>query len=441
MSLDLPSSATEVVQRAKTDVQRILSGSNPFLKNSVLGALITGIANRIFDFYLQLREAIDVLFPDTSEGEFLERWAAIYGKTRQAATTASGSAFATGVAGGFIPVGTTFTSSDGNIYEATASATIAAEVIAVTSITRSGTVATVTTTSPHNLGPNAEVTIAGADQSEYNITTSIIVLNTTQFTYTVDIGAVTPATGTITAIFTGAAVPVESQAFQDSTLGVNVNLELGAPLTLQSPIVNVDDTLNVNADTVSGGEDQETDNELQIRLLDRIQNPVAHFSAAEITEVAKEVAGVTRVFVEEVTPAVGQVTTYFMRDNDPNPIPSASEVTEVADKIATIIPANTDPADVFTSAPTAVPVAFTFTALSPNTSTMQAAISANLAQFFSESTVVSVNITDDSYRAAINNTIDPNTGTKVESFTLSLPIGDVVIATGEIGTLGSIIYP
>ena len=108
MALDLPESATEVVQRAKTDVQRSLTGSNPFLKNSVLGALVTGIANRIYDFYLQLQEAINLLFPDTSEGTYLERWAAIYGITRQAATTSAGNTFATGTAGGFIPSGTAF---------------------------------------------------------------------------------------------------------------------------------------------------------------------------------------------------------------------------------------------------------------------------------------------------------------------------------------------
>lgn len=441
MSLDLPSSATDVENRAKTDVQRELSGSNPFLKNSVLGALITGIANRIYDFYIQLTEAIDVLFPDTTEGEFLDRWAAIYGKTRQAATTASGTAFATGTAGGFIPNGTTFASSDGVLFDSTASATISAQVIGVTSITRSGTVATVTTDSDHGLASNAAPTIAGADQSEYNGEQDIVVTAANQFTYTVDSGAVTPATGTITAIITGASVPVISQEFQDSGSGVEVNLAANAPLILQSPVVDVDDELGVDFGEVAGGTDQESDTDLQIRLLDAIQNPVAHFNAAEITSVAKEVAGVTRVFVQEVTPDVGQVTTYFMRDNDANPIPSASEVDDVADKIAEIIPANTDPADVFTLAPTGVSQAFTFTALSPNTATMQAAINADLAQFFSEVPEVGENVTQKSYEAAISNTIDPDTGVQVESFTLSVPAADITIASGEIATLGSIIYP
>jgi len=168
---------------------------------------------------------------------------------------------------------------------------------------------------------------------------------------------------------------------------------------------------------------------------------VANFNVAAITDKAKEVAGVTRVFVEEITPAVGQVTVYFMRDNDPDPIPSGSEVAEVRAKIEEIVPANTDKDnDLFVNAPTGVPVAFTFTALSPDTSTMQSAIQANLAQFFDEDTVVSADIKEDAYRSAIFNTIDTATGDTVTSFTLSVPSGDITIATGEIGTLGTVSF-
>ena len=56
MPLNIPDSAAEIVQRAKVAVQRALPGSNPFLKNSWLGALITGLATRIYDFYLQLQQ-------------------------------------------------------------------------------------------------------------------------------------------------------------------------------------------------------------------------------------------------------------------------------------------------------------------------------------------------------------------------------------------------
>ena len=96
---------------------------------------------------------------------------------------------------------------------------------------------------------------------------------------------------------------------------------------------------------IGGGTDQETEESLRARMLGRIQNPVAHFNVAAITEKAKVIPGVTRVFVQEVTPAIGQVTTYFMRDNEISPIPTGSEVTKVKDSILEIKPANTASTD------------------------------------------------------------------------------------------------
>jgi len=68
----------------------------------------------------------------------------------------------------------------------------------VTSITRSREIATVTLTS-HGFASGDLITIAGADQSEYNGTFPIIKVNANSFTFQVDQGATTPATGTITA--------------------------------------------------------------------------------------------------------------------------------------------------------------------------------------------------------------------------------------------------
>ncbi len=437
MSINLPDDATEVVQRAKTDVQRELPTSNPFLKNSWLGALIVAFANRIFDFYLQLKEAIKQSFPDTATGVELERWAAIWGITRIAATVATGNVVAGGTATTNIPIGTVFVTSDGGTYTSTLTVVIAANSISVSSITRSGSIATVTTVSNHNLANNILVTISGANETEYNVTdTEITVTGLDTFTYQVTGAPATPATGTILADFNSIPVPVASDDF-----GAAINQDVGTILTLQSPIVGANDEAGVDFSEIGGGTDQETDVALRTRLLERIQDPVAHFNVAEIISIAKTIAGVTRVFVQEITPVVGQVTIYFMRDNDIDPIPSAGEVTTVKNKILEIKPANTDNSDVIVAAPTAVPTNFTFTDLTPNTSTMQTAITANLQQFFSDQTQVGVDIDEDTYRAAIATTVDTATGGTVQSFTLSTPSGDVTIASGEIGTLGNVIYP
>jgi len=515
MTIEIPKTAAEVENRAKADVQRELPESNPFLKNSWLNALITSSANRQFDFYTQLEAAIVQNFMDTATGNELERWAAIWGKQRLAATQATGNVVATGTAGGTIPAGTVLTTPDGN-YTSTSSTTISAQSVSVSSITRSGQIATVTTTSDHGLANNVPVTISGAVETEYNVTDiTITVTGLNTFEYQITGTPSTPATGTILAAFTSASVAVQSVLF-----GAATNLDAGEQLSLQSPIVNVDDSLTVDFGAVGGGTDQESDASLRLRMLDRIQNPVAHFNESDIIDKAKEVAGVTRVFVQKAgtvigtssvssitrvgnvatvtlstpldissgqavtitsadqndynvtnsiilvesttvfhyvvandpaTPAtgtisssisiaLGTVTTYFMRDNDADPIPASSEVTTVKNKILEIVPANTANIDVVVAAPSAVTVDFTFTDLNPNTSTMKSAITANLQAFFAEDTEVGVNIDQDAYRSAIFNTVDTDTGDEVKTFTLSAPSGDVTITTGEIGVLGNVVF-
>ena len=80
---------------------------------------------------------------------------------------------------------------------------------AVTSITRSGSVATVTTTATNSLEVGNTVIIAGAAQPEYNGTFTVASITTpgSVFTYAVSGAPATPATGTITAFGGWQTVP------------------------------------------------------------------------------------------------------------------------------------------------------------------------------------------------------------------------------------------
>jgi len=73
-----------------------------------------------------------------------------------------------------------------------------ASAVSVTSITRSGTTATVTCAAVHGLVTGDYARIAGAVQTAYNGKFAVTVTNTTIFTYTVSGSPATPATGTIT---------------------------------------------------------------------------------------------------------------------------------------------------------------------------------------------------------------------------------------------------
>lgn len=72
----------------------------------------------------------------------------------------------------------------------------------VSSIIRSGTVATATSQS-HGFVTGQQITIAGATQAEYNGTFSITVIDANRFSFTVAGSPATTATGTITASFAG----------------------------------------------------------------------------------------------------------------------------------------------------------------------------------------------------------------------------------------------
>ncbi len=68
---------------------------------------------------------------------------------------------------------------------------------AVTSITRSGTTATLTRTA-HGRKSGQRITIEGANQSDYNVTARITVIDADTYTFEVANSPATPATGTIT---------------------------------------------------------------------------------------------------------------------------------------------------------------------------------------------------------------------------------------------------
>lgn len=80
---------------------------------------------------------------------------------------------------------------------------------AVTSITRVGALATATTSVNHGLTGTFSATLAGANEAEYNGTKMVTVTAVNKFTFTVTVGPVTPATGSIVAT---------SAAFDKNTL-------------------------------------------------------------------------------------------------------------------------------------------------------------------------------------------------------------------------------
>jgi uncharacterized phage protein gp47/JayE len=434
MPIDIPTTRKEVVDRSKTDVQNELGGSNPFLQDSAIGATIVAFSGRIFDFYLSLRKAIDLLFVQTSSGTQLELLGAYVKVFRLPATQSSGLLSITGTVGTLIPALKEFQASNTFVYTTRTNATIANNVYSLSSLTRISQTATATTTNPHNLATGMTVTISGAVETQYNGSFEIQVTSDTTFTYTVVGAPTTPATGTILSSAAFASVIVDSTGF-----GSDKNLNSGEQLTQVSQQVGVNDPSFVQFNGVVGGQDIESDDSLRARILFAWQNPTPCFNEADIEVKAKEVSGVTRVFVKPITPAEGSVTTYFMRDNDTvTPIPPPTEVAKVKAKLLEIKTAHVNPDNVIVSAPSPVSVNFVFTSVTPNTQTMKEAVKNNLRQFFKEGTSVGVNIQAVAYNSAIYSTIDPETGERLQAFVLSAPVGNISISAGQIGVLGAV---
>lgn len=427
MPINIPASVQEIAKRLSQDVQAQLAAAKPFRRGSWLYALLRSFARRFMDEYDALQDVALESIPDTAIAQ-LARWGAIFGVERRPATLASGNLVLTGTDGTSVPAGTEW-QVDGQIYTSVQSRTISETAISVT-LTRSGSTAIATTPSEHLLASNVAVTIAGANETAYNGTDlEILVTSATTFTYQVSGSPATPATGTITATMVYANVPVESD-----DEGADQNQDADAVLTLQTVVSGADQEAWVDFGELSNGKDTEQDDPFRNRILDRIQNPGNTFSANAIRQLLAARHGGDGYDISECDPVPGCVKIY------PRPIPSVSEIAAMNVTLVEIIPAQTDPDDVAVLAATPVVCDFDFSSISPDTVTMRVAVTENVQRFIKEESQVGVNILQDSYRAAIYNTIDTVTGERLASFSLATPGGNITIAAGELAVIGSVTF-
>ena len=425
MPLSFPTQE-QIIARMRADVADILPGSDPTLENSLLDAIITSAGSRISDLYLDLNRLLNELFPQTATGDFLDFFGEIFGVVRLPATAASGNAVFNGTLATAIPLGTEFSSTDGILYTSTAGVNISALNLSVTSLTRSGTTATATFASAHGIATGLSGTISGAVETDYNGTFVFTAISATELEYTVAGSPTTPATGTIELDADIAIVPLEA-----NDTGADGNRDSGSSITPTTTIVGLTTPGFADFNGLVGGADIEDDDSYRGRIILERSSLEALFNSAQIEQEAKTVAGVTRVLVKEVTPSFGQVTILFVRDDDPSTIiPDAGEVAEVKVAIIAIKPAHTADDDVIVTAPTPVTADFIFTALSPDTSEMRDAITSNLTAFFREQVNFEEVVEQGEYESVIFTTIDPTSGAKVESFTLTSPAGFQLAVSG-----------
>lgn len=262
-------------------------------------------------------------------------------------------------------------------------------------------------------------------------------------TFTGTTGSIVPA-GTIVQRADGlqyateAEVTIDAGAAQASvtanTGGQSTNAIAGTKLNLLSPIAGVNSQAIVDAGGLTGGTDTETDEALRARIVQRVRAAPQGGAMADYETWALAVAGNTRVWVFPAWNGLGTVGVYFVRDSDASIIPDAAEVATTQAYIDTRRPVT---AAVTVYAPTAVPVDMTIS-LQPNTSTVQTAVAAELADLFGGTDVEDGTGTGTLLLSHINEAISRAAG-EIDHVLVS-PVADVTCGPGQILTLGAITF-
>lgn len=253
-------------------------------------------------------------------------------------------------------------------------------------------------------------------------------------TYLVTAGGLLTGAGTL-------QVPVTASAD-----GANANAPEGTPLEIQTGLTGSATAAVGGGDIVSGANLEDIESYRQ-RILFRKRNPPHGGSAADYVIWARQVSGVSRVFVERLWNGGGTVRVFvFMDGLYPNGIPSLAAIQRVQDYILTVCPAGV----IFTAAaPTPHVVNISISNLVPNTLATQEAVLSELRAAFLRLGRVSGTDTQHGgmpflatpakfslswiYQAVAN-------AAGVESADIVTPTGDVNLATGETAVLGTVTF-
>ena len=207
------------------------------------------------------------------------------------------------------------------------------------------------------------ITVTGVDASVLPAGTVLQTSDETQYTVDEDVTiSGTTGTGVITCL----------------TAGDIGNNDIGSKLNLVSPVTGVESSVEVAGITVEA-EDEESDANLQDRLVARIQQPPSGGTASDYINWAKEVAAVTRAWVFPGHLGEGTVGLSFVLDGETDIIPGGAKVTEVHDYVSAKKPID---AELFTFAPVENTVDLNIS-IKPNTLAVRDAVTAELTDLFS----------------------------------------------------------
>lgn len=224
---------------------------------------------------------------------------------------------------------------------------------------------------------------------------------------------------------------VASLAVQAVLPGVAGNSDAGMVFTFVSPVGGVNSTAPVDGSGLTGGIDEETVEELRVRVLDALADPPAGGNDGDYQKWAKSASPeVTRVWVYPNLTGLGTVGVAFVMDNRPVIIPLSGDVALVQAAIDAVRPV-TAAATAF--APTASALNYSIT-LTPNTAPVQAAVTAALADLHSREAEPGGTLLISHIRQAVSEAAGETDSV------ITSPTANVTAASGHISTLGTITF-
>jgi uncharacterized phage protein gp47/JayE len=245
--------------------------------------------------------------------------------------------------------------------------------------------------------------------------------------YEVTAGGTTSGLGALT-------VPVRAL-----TAGRAANATSGVALVLTAPVSRINSEAEVAPAGIGLGADLESDESLRARILHRKRLPPHGGAAHDYVAWAREINGVTRVYVDPVTADNERedVGVWFLMDDlYVNGIPQAADVAAVSAYIETVRPAG---ALVAVSAPVPATQNITITGLSPDTTQIRDAVILELRDLMRRDGRVSTET--EPYvlrRSKITEAISIAAGES--HHTLTTPNADVTLSTGQIPVLGTVTF-
>lgn len=208
-------------------------------------------------------------------------------------------------------------------------------------------------------------------------------------------------------------------------VGVLGNLAAGN-LTAVTPVLGVNSTAVIGPDGIVGGTEQEEVEALRARVQAAFKNPSKVGNGADFIEWALEVPGVTRAWALPRWMGPGTFGLAFVRDGDPNLIPTPAQVAEVQAYLEKKRPVTSE---VYALAPEPRPINFSLH-LVPDSTALRTAVTQALNGLIIDEGGPGKTLLITHVRKTISNT--PG----VTDYVLSVPAADVVLSANQVAVPG-----